>query len=126
MTKRHSCKNFGCSFLSSLSLQNEISPVGKMREALTKRNIHLRTSLSIEKTYHPPDDQVEKKHRVDRQGSPEVINFRILSLIPLGSLWITLQGLYSLLRIAWMRKLTSRNLDDSIWKTKGQAFNQLD
>ena len=71
-------------------------------------------------------ESVEKKHRVDRQGSPEVINFRILSLIPLGSLWITLQGLYSLLRIAWMRKLTSRNLDDSIWKTKGQAFNQLD
>ena len=56
-----------------------------MREVLTKRNILFRTSLSIEETYHPPNDQVEKKHRVDCQGSPEIINFSILSLIPLGS-----------------------------------------
>ena len=85
-----------------------------MRKALTKRNIHSGTSLSIEKTYHPPDDQVEKKHRVDRQGSPEIVNFRILFLIPLGSLLITLQGLYNLPGTAWMRRLTSRNLDEGI------------
>ena len=93
-----------------------------MREALTKRNIHPKSSLSIEETYHPPDDQVEKKHRVDRQGSPEIINFRNLSLLPLGSLLITLQGLYSLPGIAWMRMLTSRNLNGSIWKNKEQYF----
>ena len=93
-----------------------------MRETLTKRNIHSGTSLSIEKTYHPPDDQVEKKHRVDCQGSPEVMNFRVLSLLPLGSLLITLQGLYSLPGIAWMRMLTSRNLNGSIWKNKEQYF----
>ena len=94
----------------------------KMREVLKKRNVHPRTSLSTEETYHPPNDQVEEKHRVNGQGSPVIKDFRILSLLPLSSLLTTLQGLYSLPGIAWMRMLTSRNLNGSIWKNKEQYF----